>query len=158
MSTISKQRKAIIEAEKEAARGVLAMKAYRMKRDGRSLWDIAEECQITEAAAANLMTEHLLEASRLVSEGSKRLHLTMEVDRLDQLQGAIWRQAMSGDLAAVREARMIIHDRAAMLNLGDMSGVNVTNNTVVVAGNTAEYIEALKAYANHSLEITDGQS
>lgn len=155
MTTLAKSRKAVAKAEAEADQAMLALKAYKLKAQGYSLWEIAEECKVTEAAASHLMNQQIVEAAKLVTDGAKILHLTLEVDRLDQLQRSIWRQAMSGDLAAVREARGIIHERAALLNLGDMSTTNITNNTVVIAGTSPEYIEALKAYATAPLAIEE---
>jgi transposase-like protein len=41
----------------------------------------------------------------------------LEVDRLDSLQVAIWEDAMTGDLAAVRAVLRILHLRAKILGL-----------------------------------------
>jgi len=148
MTTLAKSRKAVSKAQAEADRAVLALKAYRLKSEGYSLWDIAEECGVTEAVASHLISEQLKEAANLVSEGAKSTMLTLEIDRLDRMQRSIWRQAISGDLAAVDRVVKIIQTRARLLGLEDGVVANVVNNTVVVAGTSPEYIEALRAYAH----------
>jgi hypothetical protein len=79
----------------------------------------------------------------------------MEIDRLDQLQSAVWRQAVSGDLAAVDRALKVIQARAKLLGLEDMTVNNITNNTVVIAGSGDDYVAALRAYANTPAAIEE---
>lgn len=148
MTTLAKSRKAAAKAQDAADRSMLALKAYKLKAQGYSLWEIAEECQVTEAVASHLINEQLTEAAALVSEGAKRTMLTMEIDRLDQMQKSIWRLAVSGDLAAVDRVVKIIQTRARLLGLEDGALAQVVNNTVVVSGTSPEYIEALRAYAH----------
>ena len=64
---------------------------------------------------------------------------------------------MSGDLAAVDRAIKIIHERASLLKLGEAGAENVTNNTVVIAGTSEEYINALRAYSTAPLAIESAE-
>jgi hypothetical protein len=70
--------------------------------------------------------------------------LAMEVDRLDSLQQAIWTDAIGGDRQAIETALKIIQARAKVLGLETIPTNTVTNNTIVVAGTSEEYVAALK--------------
>lgn len=153
--TTAVARKKADRAVAQAKRAETALKAYRMKQAGSSLWDIAEECQVAETAVGGMINEQLREAALLLDEGTKRTLLALEVDRLDALQKSIWRLAMSGDLPAIDRALRIIQQRAKLLGLEDITVTNITNNTVVVAGTGPEYIEALKAYSRQPLAIEE---
>jgi len=155
MTTAIRQRKKADAAIKAAERADVALRAYKLRQQGYSWWEVAEDVQVSEAVAGRLINEQLEEAARLIDEGTKRTLLALEVDRLDQLQKGIWRQAISGDLRAVETVLKIISTRAKLLGLDDITINNITNNTVVIAGNGPDYVEALKAFATSTalLEI-----
>jgi orotate phosphoribosyltransferase-like protein len=131
-----------------------AVRAYELRASGTSWWDIAEELGISEGQAANLVAHKIAAAARLVDEGYKRTLLAMEIERLDRLQQTLWDRALGGELRAVDQILRIITTRAKILGLENAVTNNVTNNTVVVAGNSEEYIAALQRATKK--EITNG--
>lgn len=137
-------RRAQAEADLLYEENELALKAYRMRSRGKSWWDIAETLGISEGTAHSLIAGRIQAASRLVDESLKRQLLTMEVARLDELQDGLWDQAVGGDVRAVDAVLRIINSRAKILGLETATNNTVTNNTVVVAGNSEEYIAALQ--------------
>lgn len=139
------------DAEKRAQ---MAKRAHQLRREGRSWWDIAEILGITEYAANRLVADRIAAAAELVDEHAKRELLTMEIDRLDTLQNAIWGDAVNGDRAAVETCLKIIQTRSKILGLDQATGQQVTNNTIVVPGNPSEYIAALKAVRTNVLEAS----
>lgn len=142
---LSRTKKALVEAEARARKNDLAIRAHQMRREGVPWWDIAEELGITEQVAARLVSDRIAAAAELVDQGQRRTLLTMELDRLDQLQRAVWADAIGGDTRAVETALKIIDKRARLLGLENATGQTVTNNTIVVPGNTVEYVAALRA-------------
>lgn len=142
---LSRTKKALVEAEAVARKNDLAIRAHQMRREGIAWWDIAEELGITEQVAARLVSDRIAAAAELVDQGQRRTLLTMELDRLDQLQRAVWADAIGGDTRAVETALKIIDKRAKLLGLENATGQTVTNNTIVVPGNTIEYVAALRA-------------
>lgn len=122
----------------------MALKAYHMRTAGKAWWDIAEELGVSENRAASLVAGKIAAAARLVDEGAKRHMLALEIERLDQLQLALWDRAIGGELRAVDAILRIISTRAKILGLEDATASTVTNNTIVVAGSTDEYIAALR--------------
>jgi hypothetical protein len=72
--------------------------------------------------------------------------LNLELARLDALQDAVWDQAMTGDTKAVDSALKVINMRAKLLGLEILAQnpSTVTNNTVVVSGDTQDFIRSLK--------------
>lgn len=142
------------QADVMYAENNLAIQAYHLRASGTPWWEIAEQLGISETQAARLVADKIAAAARLVDEGAKRHLLALEVERLDRLQQSLWDRAMGGDLRAVDTALRIITTRAKILGLENAVAATVTNNTIVVAGNTDEYIAALQR-ATHQ-EITDG--
>lgn len=139
------------EAEKRAQ---MAKRAHQMRREGMSWWDIAETLKITEYAASALVSERIRAAAELVDEHAKREMLTMEIDRLDQLQRAVWTDAIGGDRQAVETCLKIIQTRSKILGLDQATDTSTTVNTIVVPGNSAEYIAALQAVRSNILEAS----
>lgn len=140
----------LMEKQNEQARRALAM-----RKMGRSWWDISETLGISENQASQLVSVAINEAAALVNEGMKRSLLAMEVERLDDLQAAIWSDAIGGDLKAVETTLKIIQARAKVLGLDNIQTTSVTNNTIVVAGTSEEYIAALRQVAAHQPMIGD---
>ena len=142
------------EAEAMEMDNERAVRAYEMRAAGASWWDIAEDLGVSENQAANLVAHKIAAAARLVDEGYKRTLLAMEIERLDRLQQTLWDRALGGELRAVDQILRIITTRAKILGLEHATTNNVTNNTVVVAGNSEEYIAALQRATKK--EITRG--
>ena len=144
MTAVSRRKQS--KAEEQHKRATLALKAYRMRLKGSSWWDIAEECSVTEEAAAFAVDEQMTEAVKLVTEAKQAKLLTLELDRLDAMQNSIWNLAMSGDMQAIDRVLKIIAMRSKLLGLEESTTQNVQIGAVVVSGNTDEYIKALQAY------------
>lgn len=142
------------QADAVFADSAKALRAYELRSAGTPWWDIAEELGVTERYAASLVANKIASAARMVDEGVKQHLLAMEVERLDQLQRSVWDRALGGDLRAVDAVLRIITTRAKILGLENATASTVTNNTIVVAGNTDEYIAALQR-ATHQ-EVIDG--
>lgn len=142
--SVERVKKANTAAVLQEEQNKLAMQAFQMRKSGASWWQIAEELKISEQQAGMLVHNKIKEAARLVDEGAKRTMLAMEVDRLDSLQQAIWTDAIGGDRQAIETALKIIQARAKVLGLDSIPTSTVTNNTIVVAGTSEEYVAALK--------------
>jgi len=151
---IARTKKVTSAALLQDERNEKARKALEMRRSGRSLWSIAEHLGISERNVNTLISDALKEAADLVDAGHKRSLLAMEVDRLDELQSAVWQDAINGDRQAVETALKIIQARAKVLGLDNMPTSTITNNTIVVAGTSEEYVAALRRVAELPV-ITD---
>ena len=151
---LARTKKAIADAERQARLNDMAVRAYKMRRDGMSWWDIAEDLGIPEHAASALVSEKIAAVADLIDIGQRRVLLTMELDRLDQLQRAVWADALGGDTKAVDACLKIIDKRAKLLGLENATWQQVTNNTIVVQGNTNEYVAALQAVKTDILDAS----
>lgn len=142
---IARTLSSVAKANEQARQAELARKAYELRVAGRSWWEIAEELNLTEAAASTLVHERLRQVASLVDEGSRREMLATELDRLDRLQAAVWTKAMDGDPKSVSAALAVIDRRAKFLGLETDTATTVTANTIVVPGPTADYVAALRS-------------
>jgi len=153
-TTLAQTKKAVADAEANHRRNELATRAYQLKTEGMSWWDIAEELGITEQSAHMLVSERITLAAELVDIGAKRSILTMELERLDKLQRAVWANAMSGDVRSVEAVLKVIDKRAKLLGLEEVTSSSVTANTIVVPGNPLEYVAALRAVQTTMVEAS----
>jgi hypothetical protein len=120
--------------------------AYELRRSGLSWFEVAKRLQSTEGAVRKMVADEMREAAAAVSQEKKLELLAMELDRIDTLQAAHWAMA----LADVREGEFVLKlilERIKLLDLGS-EATSVTNNTLVVAGTSEEYVAALRAIAN----------
>ena len=72
----------------------------------------------------------------------------LELARLDALQASLWDKAMSGDIASANTVLKVMGQRARLLGLDQLTpswAGEKTINTVVIQGNTEEFIRGLKS-------------
>jgi hypothetical protein len=70
--------------------------------------------------------------------------LHTELARLDELMDAVWDAAMMGETKAVDAVLKVINTRMKLLGLDQQQTATVTNNTVLVSGNSEEFIKRLQ--------------
>ena len=128
-----------------------AERAYRCHkmRIGGASWDAIalEEKYPNAAAAAHDVKRYLAEGASLVVEKSAREMLTLEVMRMDALQNALWRQAMSGHVPSVTACLSIIVNRARLIGLDPEKMNETAAVTVVVPVEGSAYMAALQSAA-----------
>jgi len=144
MSSLRRSTKAMKEADLLEEQNRQARRAYELRQQGRSWWDIAEDLGISEQLAQRRVDEAIARASQLVDEYTKRSMLAMEVSRLDRLQEAFWTDALSGDVRSAEFILKVSAQRTKLLGLDVMTADRQTISTVIVQGTTTEYIEALQ--------------
>lgn len=121
----------------------LARRAYQMRMEGNSLFEIAESLKISEHKAAASIREVARSVAELVDTGAKQEILEMELARLDAMQAPLWPQASSGDTRAVETVLKIMSHRAKITGL-DGASIDRRNQTVVIAGDSDAYMAAIQ--------------
>lgn len=142
----------VVVPDDVASAGERAYRVYKARRRGDSWQEIAEEQHYPSAAAARYDYERYMDEARaLVVEKSQKEILTLEVSRLDYLQTRIWGAAEAGSLAAIKEIRGIIMDRAKLVTILELAKEADTDNrgrTVVVMQKPGEsYLDRLRRVA-----------
>lgn len=110
-------------------------RAYQMRLAGRGWKDVAEVEGYPSAQAARAdVDRYMREGAALVSDWSRKQLLTFELDRLDQLQAALWPQAMAGHIPAVNTSLQLVLSRVKLLALDQPSAEDSATSprTVVV--------------------------
>jgi len=129
-----------------------AYRCHQMRIQGVSWGEIAQQENYTSAGAAKSdVDRYMAEARSLVVEASAREMLTLEVNRLDALQQAMWTNAMSGHVPSAQLIMNIIVNRAKLVGLDPekMSEEADKARTVVVPDNPDGYLAALQQAAEH---------
>jgi hypothetical protein len=126
--------------------GDKAYQAYRLSLEGQDWDQIARTLGYKTGRVAQVeVRQYITRAATQQDIARKEEVLDIEMRRLDALQAAVWPAAMEGDTKAVDSVLRVMGHRAKLLGLELIAqGGNVTNNTVVVAGNTEEFIRSLK--------------
>jgi len=91
-----------------------AREALELRKAGKSFSKIAEALGYGSSNGAYQAVKR--ELAELTRQPAEEL-LALEVERLDELFGALWEQARTGDLDAVEGTRKLIMDRAKLLGL-----------------------------------------
>lgn len=152
IATSKKRALQVVEAtellNRSEVNAAIAGEAYDMRQRGYTWFQIGKTLEISSSKAMQLVNNRLKQAAKYIDEASKEELLAQELDRLDALQAAVWPRAMEGTTQSVTAALAIIAMRVKLLNLETVAAAAVTNNTVVVAGTSAEYIAALRSVAD----------
>ena len=116
---------------------------YRMRAQGQSLSEIAQELGVTYNAAFQAVNSRLAkEASYQTDEERARL-LALENARLDIYLRKLWPSVEYGDVKAIGLAIRISETRAKINDLTSPTSTNTTQ-VLVVGGETQSYVESLK--------------
>lgn len=137
----------VVVPEDVAAEASRPYRAHKLRQLGVPWAEIAHELDYPSVQA--VCTEVRLwreEARSLVSNWTKQEMLQEEVDRLDELQRASWPSAMAGDSRSVMSVLRIIEARSELLGL-KQADAQAVQQTVVVTGDSAAYVEALRKAA-----------
>lgn len=146
MTDVVKTKKSIETAKQRERAAALSKQAHALRVSGVSWWDIAEELKIPEVQAKRLVSDRINAVAELVDYHERREFMAMEMDRLDTLQQAVWGAAMTGSIPAVQAVLSIMDRRAKWLGFDNpVQAGTTTNNTIVVPGNSSEYIAVLQA-------------
>lgn len=125
-----------------------AFRCYQLRVGGLSWAEIATlELYPSAGAAMYDVNRYMAEAKALVVESSAREMLTLEVNRLDALQHALWANAMTGHVPSVTAALSIIVNRAKLIGLDPDKMNDVAARTVVVPQDDDGFLAALKTLA-----------
>jgi hypothetical protein len=145
MSDVVRTKKATSAAAAREQKAKQARKAYSMRMAGVKWWDIAEELKMSEGQAKKVVADRIAEVAAMVDYHEKREFLSLELDRLDALQAALWDDAMEGKVPAVQAVLAVMDRRAKWLGFAEPDQQQVlTANTIVIPGNTREYVAALQ--------------
>lgn len=120
-----------------------ARKAWVMRQNGATFFQIAEELSISEHAAAKTVREVADHVAELIDVGAKQEILVTELTRLDRLQAGIFTMAEAGDMRALDGVLKIMAHRAKLLGL-DQVTVDNRKQTVVIAGDSDSYLSAIE--------------
>jgi hypothetical protein len=107
------------------------VKAVELRTAGRTYGQIATELGYANRGTVYRVVANALQAQTV--EAVKELR-TLEIERLDMLQVAVWQKAMAGDVPSAAVAIRVIMERCRLLGLegaGEL-GVEVSPRTLVV--------------------------
>lgn len=124
-----------------------AYTAYQLHLSGKDWETVAKMVGYGSGQSAAVeVRQYITRAAVQMDNARKEEVLNLELARLDALQDAVWDQAMTGDTKAVDSALKVINMRAKLLGLEILAQnpSTVTNNTVVVSGDTQDFIRSLK--------------
>src|SRR5262245_29761069 len=96
-----------------------------LRRAGHAFVEIADQVGISRQRAHQIVRDHLAETNRLSSETIEQ-YRQQELDRLDQMQAAIWDKAQAGELKAVEVLVKIAQFRSRLLGLEAPKRVDTT--------------------------------
>lgn len=124
-----------------------AFEAHKLRMAGYPWKVVAEQVGYANDQTAIVEVRAYLQRAALEMDDQRRAEaLAMELDRLDTLQAAVWPAALGGDVKAVDSALRVMSLRAKLLGFdGNQERATTVHKTLVVAGTSEQYVQALKA-------------
>jgi hypothetical protein len=125
----------------------LAEKVHQMRVEGISYERISKQMGLSWRKTAGLHNQHLDRLRALEELGATEVSRRLQEERYEALLTTVWGRAMTGDLHAVRECRLILDSIDARTEKITAMFTRTTDDsslTLVAKGSTEEYIEALK--------------
>lgn len=130
----------------------LGRQIYLLRKTGVSFPDIQQRMLdegIPAPSLDNLMKLHRsfqMKLAQTIGTDERKALLAMELDRLDDLQAAVWPQAMNGYTHAVKSVLDIMSMRAKFTGLDQLNAQdkNTLQSVLIVGGDTQSFIEALE--------------
>lgn len=122
-------------------------RAYQLRQSGADWESIARQTGYATGKSAQVAVRAYITRAATTMDMEKREEvLTLEMDRLDALQSALWPAAMEGDTKSVDSVLRVMGHRAKLLGLDLLSqgSGTTTIDTVVVTGDTQEFIRSLR--------------
>lgn len=133
---------------KNIDRSEVERKALELRRQGCSFDSIAVHLGYSDRSAAYKVVKEAMD--RMVREPADELRM-LEAQRLDELQQAIWKQALSGDMKAIGTALSIIDRRMRLLGLEAPKRVDVDLSAAVDPGDI-EIVQKIHQWRADRLE------
>jgi hypothetical protein len=129
-----------------------AYDAHQLRLTGLDWPEIAGRVGYLDGRIASMaVTAFLQKTAAEQAHDHRRQALHLELARLDQLQSAFYPAAMAGDIAAANVVLKVINRRCSVMGFDkvddDLTG---TARTIVVGGNSEEYIASLKSLIGDS--------
>lgn len=107
-----------------------AKRALELRVQGLTWQQIADQTGYSNRGNAyQAAMKHLKDIPREAAEEARE----MELQRLDSLQNAVWRDAMTGDVKAVERALKVVQERSKLLGLYGLGANDDGQRTVVEA-------------------------
>jgi len=121
------------------------VEAHKLRLRGTP-WDvIAQQVGYASGAVAMMETRrYISKLSLYVDHEQRQEALQMELARLDTLQESYWDAAVTGDLQSFDRVLKVMVHRAKLLGLDTTTDSKTTNTTIVVTGDTSQYVDRLK--------------
>ena len=127
--------------------------AVKLRRAGHSWNTVVDQLGYANVQTAMVEVRRYLHAAAVAQSDEDRAQaLALEVERLDELQAAYWDTALSGDIKAAEYVLKVIGQRSRLRGLEEIhkSGDTGGTRTVVIAGTSEQYVQALKELAGES--------
>ena len=124
-----------------------AYQAYQLHLQGKDWEQVARTLGYANGKTAQVEVRQYITRAAVQMDMAKREEvLGIEMARLDALQDAVWDDAMEGDTKAVDSVLKVMAHRAKLLGLELLAqGTGTVNhNTVVVQGDTQDFIRSLQ--------------
>jgi transcriptional regulator len=125
-------RKSAKTSRERIARSQHATRVLKLRLQGLSFREIAEQIGVCEQRAYTICRQELDRLNKIRTEAAEQTQ-RLEIGRLDALLAAVWAKAQQGDLHAIDRVLAIMQRRAKLLGL-DLADKQsqVTGSTVVL--------------------------
>lgn len=121
-----------------------AVEAFKLRAEGKPLWEIAEEMDLTESEVVHLINNRMKTERSLITTEERQGIIAIQQARYETIIRANWQMMVNGDDKA---ANIVLKAMAQLEGLNKLHEVDpeASKSTVLVIGGAEQsYIQALK--------------
>jgi len=105
-------------------RAEAAARAWELRKAGCTIRQISSEINVTRTVTHRILTETLREYQER-SQDLARETVTLDLARCDQMMLGVWKQAVAGDIDAIRTVLAIMERRHKMLGIEQAAKIGI---------------------------------
>lgn len=105
--------------------------ALELKKQGKSMQDIARHLGVSVVRASNMIKEGLVSLQEVMIHEADSWR-AIELERLEEMHAGIWDRATGGDIEAIREVTNLMRRRAKLLGFDAQPDAPSTGGGAVV--------------------------
>lgn len=121
-----------------------AVAAYKLRLEGKPLYDIADALDMTESQVELAINNRMKTERTLISSKEREGIISLQDARYEAIIAAHWANMLAADDKSTALVLKAMHQKEQLLQLASLDPETSQSTVLVIGGQEASYIKALK--------------